>query len=174
MHSKLVDHLRKYTTFDHAEDSEILSYFEYKSYIKKEIIQEEGAPCMHHFFVLEGCLRQFFLSEKGVQHTTQFAIENWWITDYMAFATQSPAAFSLQAVEPTQVLCISQQNQKNCFLTILRWSAILGASINRLMPLYSYAPDISMSYQERIFTIISMIDSLILPSASLNKCSLPI
>ncbi|MGO1648813.1 MAG: Crp/Fnr family transcriptional regulator [Sphingobacterium sp.] len=115
MHSKLIDHFRKYTTFDQAEDSEILSYFEYKSYLKKEIIQEEGAPCMHHFFVLEGCLRQFFLSENGVQHTTQFAIENWWITDYMAFATQSPAAFSLQAVEPTQVLCISQQNQRKLF-----------------------------------------------------------
>lgn len=76
---------------------------------------EEGDPCRHHFFVLEGCLRQFFLSEKGVQHTTQFAIENWWITDYMAFSGQRPATFSLQAVEPTQVLRISQHNQRKLF-----------------------------------------------------------
>ena len=54
----------------------------------------------------------FFVNEKGIEQTTQFAIENWWITDYAAFQQQQPSGFYLQAVEKTEVATITLESQE--------------------------------------------------------------
>lgn len=54
----------------------------------------------------------FFINEKGMEQTIQFAIENWWITDYLAFDRQAKTEFSIQALEPTEVLQIDYQHQE--------------------------------------------------------------
>ena len=53
---------------------------------------------------MQGCLRLFFINEKGVEQTIQFAIENWWLADYTSFAKQKPSTFYIQAVEKSEVL----------------------------------------------------------------------
>ena len=66
-----------------------------------------GEVCKSNYFVVKGCLRLFFIDEKGVKQTTQFAIKNWWLSDYMSFQNQLPADFFIQAVELTELLRIS-------------------------------------------------------------------
>ena len=72
----------------------------------------EGKICKYHFFVLNGCLRKFFINEKGIEQTTEFAIENWWLTDNMAFERELETGFYIQAVEPSTVLCLKRKNQE--------------------------------------------------------------
>lgn len=57
----------------------------------------------------------FFLNEKGVEQTIQFAIENWWITDYLAFDRRAHAGFTIQAVEASDVLQINYAGQEKLF-----------------------------------------------------------
>jgi hypothetical protein len=33
----------------------------------------------------------FFINEKGVEQTVQFALENWWLSDYTSFSAQKPS-----------------------------------------------------------------------------------
>jgi hypothetical protein len=47
-----------------------------------------------------------------VEQTTHFAIENWWLTDYLAFQSQQTTGFYIQAVENTQVLAIDWHAQE--------------------------------------------------------------
>jgi len=54
----------------------------------------------------------FFINDKGVEQTVQFAIENWWITDYFAFDRQTKTEFTIQAVETTDILQIDYKNQE--------------------------------------------------------------
>lgn len=54
----------------------------------------------------------FFVNEKGVEQTTQFAIENWWMSDYLSFERGQPSDFSIQAVEKTEVLSIDHFSQE--------------------------------------------------------------
>lgn len=103
---KLQQHLNKFVNVSDAEFSEILPYFKPVSVRKKENLQEEGRVCRSIFFVLNGCLRKFFINAKGVEQTTEFAIENWWMTDQFAYERQVPTDFYIQAVEPSQVLSL--------------------------------------------------------------------
>jgi CRP-like cAMP-binding protein len=82
---------------------------------KKEDLVKAGDVCKSNHFVVKGCLRLFFVTEKGVEQTIQFAIENWWLTDYLAFQNQKTTDFFIQAVENTDVVAIDFHSQEQLF-----------------------------------------------------------
>lgn len=103
----LIEHIRKQAAINFDDEAAVLSYFETVHAAKKEILIAAGDPCSRLYFVVKGCLRLFHLSEKGVEQTIQFALENWWLTDHSTFSRQAVTDFSIQAVEPAEVLSIS-------------------------------------------------------------------
>lgn len=104
-------HLEKFIQINDNEFDEILKFFKTKSVAKKENLLEEGQVCKYYYFALKGILRLFFINNKGIEQTTDFAIETWWITDNIAFENKQPSSFYIQAVEQSQVLYISKKNQ---------------------------------------------------------------
>jgi CRP-like cAMP-binding protein len=112
MHAALQQHIKKYISIDEDELSLVLKFFNSLQLRKKENLLVEGNVCNHNYFVAEGCLRLFFINEKGVEQTTHFAIENWWLADYTSFEKQKPSAFFMQAVEISTVSALHYQNQE--------------------------------------------------------------
>lgn len=111
-------HIRRFIDITDQEAILITAFFENKTIKKKENLLQTGEVCKHNYFVLKGCLRLFFTDEKGLEQTTQFAIENWWLSDYMSFQNQAPADFCIQAVEPTELLRISYMDQEKLLITV--------------------------------------------------------
>lgn len=105
-------HIEKFTKISDEEFEEILKYFDEKQIAKKENLLEEGQICRYHYFVLEGLLRKFYINEKGIEQTTDFAIETWWITDNIAYEHRLSTEFYIQSVEKSRILYISQDNQE--------------------------------------------------------------
>jgi len=105
-------HIEKFVQISDEEFEEILKFFETKEVLKKENLLEEGQLCKFHYFVLEGLLRKFYINEKGVEQTTEFAIETWWLTDNIAYERKQPTEFYIQAIEKSQILYISKDNQE--------------------------------------------------------------
>ena len=104
-------HLQKFITITDEEFALISDYLEVKIFGKKENLLEEGQVCRHNYFVTKGLLRKFYLNEKGVEQTTEFAIETWWMTDNISFEHKTPSEFHIQAVEKTEVLVITSEAQ---------------------------------------------------------------
>ncbi|WP_420322885.1 Crp/Fnr family transcriptional regulator [Flagellimonas sp.] len=105
--SPLIDHLKTCVTLSEEELSEILVFFDSQTYKKKETLLPEGKLCDKLFFVEKGCLQLYFIDSLGNQKTTQFAMENWWLTDFLAFQKQTPSNFYVETVEKSKVLSIS-------------------------------------------------------------------
>lgn len=105
-------HLYKFIGIDDEEFSSVISYFQVLEVKKKQDLMSEGEICRSIFFVVKGCLRKFFINEKGIEQTTEFAIENWWITDTFAYERQIKSDFSIQAVEKSVILKIDFQSQE--------------------------------------------------------------
>lgn len=105
-------HINKFIQLPDEDFDGILKYFNTKLVSKKENLLEEGQICRHHYFVLEGMLRKYFVNEKGTEQTTEFAIETWWITDNIAYEHGMPTEFYIQAVEKSEILYITRQNQE--------------------------------------------------------------
>lgn len=115
MSNKLLQHLRKYIDFPSENETDLLRFFQTETYKKKENLVEQNTKCKYHFFVVKGCLRMFYIDHKGSEQSIQFAIQNWWITDYVAFENQSITEFTIQAVLKTNVLKITYADQELLF-----------------------------------------------------------
>ncbi|KFF12835.1 cyclic nucleotide-binding protein [Chryseobacterium soli] len=105
-------HLDKFITLSEEEYASIFSFFQVVHVRKKENLMLEGDVCTCKYFVLEGCLRKFFVNEKGVEQTTEFAIENWWIADTFAYEKQIKSSFNIQSVENSRILAIDFQSHE--------------------------------------------------------------
>lgn len=105
-------HLDKFITINDEEFASVSSFFKVLEVKKKQDLILSGEICRSIYFVQKGCLRKFFINEKGVEQTTEFAIENWWMTDTFAYERQGKSSFTIQAVEPSVVLMIDLQAQE--------------------------------------------------------------
>lgn len=108
----LKKHIDKFAQVSDDEFEAIKNFFNAKVLSKKENLLEEGQICRHHYFVLSGLLRKFYINEKGIEQTTEFAIETWWMTDNMAYEHKLVSKFYIQAVEKSTILYITKDNQE--------------------------------------------------------------
>ena len=149
MPQPLLDHIHKFVALRPALESQILDYFERLEPSKKEILLPANRVCDRLFFVESGCIHAFFLDQNGVEKSIQFALENWWISDYQAFYKQKPTDSSIQAVEESVVWSISKAK----YDALLADHPVLesyfrqmyeigdGAVINRIKYLFNYSKE---------------------------------
>ncbi|HTM99908.1 MAG TPA: Crp/Fnr family transcriptional regulator [Pedobacter sp.] len=112
---KFIDHINKYVVLNEMEIQFLLSKVKASTVKKKEFLLQEGNVCKANYFVEKGLLRMFFINEKGVEQIIQFALENWWLSDYMSFTMQSNAQFYIQAVEQSEIIALPYHIQDELF-----------------------------------------------------------
>ena len=143
------NHLQKFVDISDSEFIDILAFFQVAKVRKKENLLIEGQICKSHYFVLNGCLRKFFVNEKGIEQTTEFAIENWWITDNIAFENKLVSEFYIQAVENSEILIIDHHSQEKLLAEFPKmeryfrfiYQRAYAASQMRIKYLYSFSKE---------------------------------
>ena len=108
----LLAHIARYVSLTPEEAAVLVSYLRTQAIARKDFLLREGQVCPASYFVLRGCLRTYFLSEKGAEHIIQFSIENWWVTDYASLDAHMPSAYTIQGLEPTEVAVFDQPVQE--------------------------------------------------------------
>ena len=99
MYKSLFSHIEKFISLEPSDIDKLESSLEISKIKKKEHLLKEGQVCNTMYFVAKGCFRQYIINNKGTEQTLQFAIESWWITDYLSFHNQTPSHFYIQALE---------------------------------------------------------------------------
>jgi CRP/FNR family transcriptional regulator, anaerobic regulatory protein len=107
----LIDHIKKFVPLNDEGSDTLLKYTSAVSVGKKETLLKEGQVCRQMIFVEKGCLRMFYINEKGTEQITQFAIENWWIADFMSYDRQQPSPYHIQSVEASDIWTIEHEMQ---------------------------------------------------------------
>lgn len=74
---------------------------------KGQFLLKPGTHVKHEYFVIKGCLKAYYIDDKGNKHIIQFAIENWWVGDFDAFHNQIPSKLYIEAIEDSKLLSIS-------------------------------------------------------------------
>ena len=106
MHSNFIKHINKYIELDDNSIEVLYKYIKPITYKKKEFLLKEGQICKSIYFVEKGCLRMFFINDKKTEQITQFALENWWISDFFSFTDNKPSEYFIQTVEKSEILSI--------------------------------------------------------------------
>jgi len=103
MYDPLLAHIRKFVSLSTEEETAFTGILRHKNVRKKEFLLKEQQVCTANYFVLKGCFRMYFIQDNGVEQIIQFAIENWWITDYQSLDWQQPSRFNIQAIEASEI-----------------------------------------------------------------------
>jgi len=116
--NSILEHIKKHVEISDEKELKIINYFTRRTFKKKEYILSEGSTVKYDYFVAKGCLRTFVIDTEGNEHNIMFATEDWWTGDFKGFYKKTPATHNIQALEESEVLCISKQNKEDLFKEI--------------------------------------------------------
>lgn len=105
-------HIEEIVSLTDEEFERILSYFKPLNRHKHQFLVQEGEPVNKEFWVIKGCLKSYFFDNNGKEHILQFAMENWWITDYEAFNNRTNATVSVDCIEDSELLYITYEDRE--------------------------------------------------------------
>ncbi len=75
-----------------------------KKLTKGEVLIRQGQTVKKTYFVTDGCLRSFCIDKSGKEHTLQFAIKNWWISDFNAIYNDELATLTIESIKESKVI----------------------------------------------------------------------
>ncbi len=108
----LIQSMNKIVTIAPSDYEPILSFFKKTNLRKKDYLLKANQTSTSLYFVSKGCLRMYFIRENGDEKTTYFALEHWWIADFLSFTLNQPSSFYIQAVEKSEVYELAKDNQE--------------------------------------------------------------
>ena len=71
---------------------------------KNTILIEPNKNIDKTYFVINGCVRSFFYDIHGREHTLQFAINNFWISDYIALYNKELTTLTIETIHDTKLI----------------------------------------------------------------------
>lgn len=111
MFEPLLNHIQKFVPLTADEQELVKEYLKYEEISKKKYLLSEGDKCNAQYFVIDGCIRMYFIKENGVEQIVQFGIDNWWLADYTSFTLHTPSKFYIQAVQRSKLIILNQDKQ---------------------------------------------------------------
>ncbi len=111
MSIELRQHIEEIVLLTDEEFAVILSYYKARKFKKHQFVVQQGEPVLQEYFIINGLLKSYTTSDDGKDHIIQFAMENWWITDYQSYVNNTPATYSIDCIEDTSLLSITLENK---------------------------------------------------------------
>lgn len=151
MYDRILSNLNRHVQLSEEEKELFISSIKVRQLRKRQYFLQPGDVMRFEVFVTEGCLRQYYVDEKGQEHSMMFAFEDWWTGDMYSFLSGKPSKYHLEAIEDTTLLLIERNQleqlydqipQLNRFYRILLQNAyvVMSERINQ---------SLSMTAEER-------------------------
>lgn len=106
----LLNNIKRYVALNARDEHEFLKIVRKTRLKKRQYLVQPGFICQSQTYVLKGALRSYFVSPEGQEHTIQFAVEDWFISDFNSYITQSPASLFVEALEDSIVFQINYED----------------------------------------------------------------
>jgi CRP-like cAMP-binding protein len=118
IHQSILAHIARHVSLTAAEQELFISLLGIKRLLRKQFLLQAGDVCRHESYVLEGCLRSFYVDDKGDEHSLHFALEDWWITDLESFLHQTAARVNIEALTPVTVLQLDKASLERLYAEV--------------------------------------------------------
>lgn len=104
---KLRKHIEQITPVTDEEFEYIKTFFKEKKVRKHQYLIQDGDKVTCEYWIAKGVFRAFYLDKEGKEYIIQFALENWWLSDYYAFFNQTESNINIVCMEEAEVLCLT-------------------------------------------------------------------
>ena len=116
MFSQINSSISRYVNFTEQELDIFNSLLVHRKIPKKTIMLHKGEKCTFEGFVVKGCIRKYYIDEKGFEVVLQFAIENSWISDIsFSIYETDPSLIFIETLENSEFLMFSPETKEQLF-----------------------------------------------------------
>ena len=95
METKLLNYFSRIMPLSEEEAAAIADTMLIQRYKKGTVLLKEGQISTEAYFVLEGCVRQYFLID-GEEKTNNFFTEEQWVISINSFSSRTPSSHYLE------------------------------------------------------------------------------
>lgn len=121
MYDLIINNISKYIDLTKEEKNHFTSLLTFRKIKRNQFLLQRGEVARYDCFVKKGCLRSAYIDKNGEEYILQFAIEDWWITDFESFINETPAKLEIMALEDTELLQIDKQSLDELFNNYLKF-----------------------------------------------------
>jgi len=137
----LREHIARIVTLTDEQFDHVFSHFKQRSFKKGQSIISAGDKVDCEYFVLNGCLKSFYINDDLKMFILQFAMPTWWTSDFNALYSNTRATINVDCITDSEVLCLSNADREKLCSEIhqvehfFRWRTNKGyvASQKRLL-----------------------------------------
>lgn len=108
--AKMIHSVNTFSLPSRPEIELMRKHFRVKKAAKKDQLLTMGQVCKYVYFVVNGCLRTFYTTEKGEEFTRCIALENSFCWSMPGFLRQTPATENIEALTETELLAIDHSS----------------------------------------------------------------
>jgi len=109
---KLIKYVRNFVPLTEEEATLFVANFQERKIKKRQFIVQPNFINKERTFVVKGAFRTYAVADDGQEHTIQFAIENWWASDFNSYIYQHPATLFVVALEDSIILQIEHDKEQ--------------------------------------------------------------
>tara|TARA_R110002096_G_scaffold58261_1_gene146944 strand:+ start:179 stop:763 length:585 start_codon:yes stop_codon:yes gene_type:complete len=131
MHSTIDHNISKFVSFTDEELNIFHELLTIKTVSKKEYLLQEGDVCEFEAFVIQGCLRKYYINENGAEVIVQFAIEDSWISDIASFSDHKPSHFFIEALENCKLLILTPTSKEKLLSSVPKFERVFRILVQR-------------------------------------------
>jgi len=103
----------------------------YKEVPKKTILLHEAEICNFEAYIVKGCIRTYYIDDKGMEVTLQFAIEDWWVSDISSFHDHKPSNMFIETLEDCQLLMLNPQTKELALTRVPKLERVFRLMVQR-------------------------------------------
>ncbi len=133
MEDAILSEIFKNSTFSQEELSTIGSSLKRIDLKKGDFLLRQGQRVPFTHYVYEGCLRSYFIDPSGRDHTLQFAIKDWWISDYTALFSGDQAMMNIECIQDTTLYRLSRATMEELYLDIPAFETFFRKKLEKRM-----------------------------------------
>ncbi|OSY89167.1 hypothetical protein WH52_00475 [Tenacibaculum holothuriorum] len=111
----------------------LASLFRRETVKKGELILNTNEEIKHQYYVLDGCLRTYFVDNLGKEHTIQFAVHDWWITDYISYFLEEESILTIECIKDSVLLRVEKDDFEEALRKIPALECFIRKKIERFL-----------------------------------------
>lgn len=103
---ELFDYISKRISLSIEAEKYIESISRKIDFKKNDLLIHQGQKVSSTYFVIKGCLRSYSSDKNGKEHNLQFAIKNWWISDFISLFKGELASLNVECITDSTLIKI--------------------------------------------------------------------
>ncbi|MBB6498350.1 Crp/Fnr family transcriptional regulator [Pedobacter cryoconitis] len=108
----LREHIDKTVTLTDEQFDYFFSHFKTQSFKKGQAIITAGDKVDCEYFVLNGCLKSFYINDDLKMFILQFSMPTWWASDFDALYSNTKATINIDCITDAEILCLSNHDRE--------------------------------------------------------------